>query len=58
MRGRPLYSLVWGEAGVERMFGIFAEEVATTMRLLGVSKLDQLGLRHVGLSVARAHHVV
>lgn len=42
--GRPfLYALSYGEAGVDRAIDILADEVRTTMRLLGVTSLDQLG---------------
>jgi isopentenyl diphosphate isomerase/L-lactate dehydrogenase-like FMN-dependent dehydrogenase len=42
--GRPLlWALaVGGEAGVRRMLDQLREEIATSMILLGVSKLDQL----------------
>jgi isopentenyl diphosphate isomerase/L-lactate dehydrogenase-like FMN-dependent dehydrogenase len=42
--GRPLlWALaVGGEAGVHRMLEQLREEIATSMMLLGVSKLDQL----------------
>ncbi|KAJ0164590.1 Cytochrome b2, mitochondrial [Colletotrichum tanaceti] len=42
-----LYSLaVGGQAGVERALQILADETITAMRLLGVERVDQLGLRH------------
>ncbi len=42
--GRPvLWALaVGGEAGVRRMLDQLRDEIATSMILLGVSKLDQL----------------
>lgn len=43
-----LYGLMaGGEAGVDRAITILAEEIARTMRLLGVSSLDQLEPGHV-----------
>ncbi|KAL3468091.1 FMN-dependent dehydrogenase-domain-containing protein [Aspergillus heterothallicus] len=43
-----LYGLsVGGEGGVRRTLEILAEEVATAMRLLGVSRVDDLGPQHV-----------
>ncbi|TVY28273.1 Cytochrome b2, mitochondrial [Lachnellula hyalina] len=41
--GRPfLYSLAYGEEGVERLIDILRDEVETGMRLLGVTSLAQL----------------
>jgi L-lactate dehydrogenase (cytochrome) len=43
-----LYGLMaGGEAGVERAIEILSSQVKRTMRLLGVSSLDELGPRHV-----------
>ncbi|AMO60388.1 alpha-hydroxyacid dehydrogenase, FMN-dependent L-lactate dehydrogenase [Mycobacteroides chelonae] len=43
-----LYGLMaGGEAGVDRAIGILSEQVARTMRLLGVSCLEELGPEHV-----------
>ncbi|WP_422743351.1 alpha-hydroxy acid oxidase [Mycobacterium sp. WMMD1722] len=43
-----LYGLMaGGEAGVERAIEILSEEVARTMRLLGVTCLEELGPHHV-----------
>jgi len=43
-----LYGLMaGGEAGVDRAITILAEQVARTMRLLGVTCLDELAPRHV-----------
>jgi L-lactate dehydrogenase (cytochrome) len=43
-----LYGLMaGGEAGVDRAITILSEQVARTMRLLGVTRLDELGPRHV-----------
>ncbi|OXC64351.1 hypothetical protein AYX13_06242 [Cryptococcus neoformans] len=42
--GRPfLYSLTYGEEGAVHAIEIMRDEIETTMRLLGVTKLDQLG---------------
>jgi L-lactate dehydrogenase (cytochrome) len=43
-----LYGLMaGGEAGVERMLAIIGEQVARTMRLLGINTLEALGPQHV-----------
>lgn len=43
-----LYGLMAGGAdGVDRMFQIVTEQMTRTMRLLGVSSLEELGPRHV-----------
>jgi L-lactate dehydrogenase (cytochrome) len=43
-----LYGLMaGGEAGVDRAITILSEQVARTMRLLGVTRLDELAPRHV-----------
>lgn len=43
-----LYGLMaGGEAGVDRMIAILSEQITRTMRLLGVSTLDELGPGHV-----------
>lgn len=43
-----LYGLMaGGEAGVDRMIAILAEQIARTMRLLGVASLDELEPGHV-----------
>jgi L-lactate dehydrogenase (cytochrome) len=43
-----LYGLMaGGEAGVDRAITILSEQVARTMRLLGVTRLDELVPRHV-----------
>ncbi|ORY27625.1 FMN-dependent dehydrogenase-domain-containing protein [Naematelia encephala] len=42
--GRPfLYSLTYGTEGVVHAIEILRDEIATTMRLLGVNRIDQLG---------------
>ena len=38
---------VGGVGGVERVFEILRDETATAMRLLGVERVEELGLRHV-----------
>ena len=47
--GRPaLFGLgAGGIQGVERVFEILRDETATAMRLLGVERVEELGLRHV-----------
>ncbi|KAJ0421348.1 FMN-dependent dehydrogenase-domain-containing protein [Aspergillus carlsbadensis] len=43
-----LYGLgVGGEGGVRRTLQILADEIATAMRLIGVSRVDELGPQHV-----------
>ncbi|HET9875960.1 MAG TPA: alpha-hydroxy acid oxidase [Mycobacterium sp.] len=43
-----LYGLMaGGEAGVNRAIGILSEQIIRTMRLLGVSRLEELSPRHV-----------
>ncbi|KAF4774433.1 FMN-dependent dehydrogenase [Colletotrichum scovillei] len=50
-----LYSLaVGGQAGVERALQILADETVTAMRLLGVERVDQLGLRHINTNGLQA----
>jgi hypothetical protein len=39
---RFLYSLAFGQQGAERVIQILHEEMVTGMRLLGVTRLDQL----------------
>jgi len=42
--GRPfMYALQYGTEGVEQVFEIMKDEIETTLRLLGVNSLDQLG---------------
>ncbi|RSH94257.1 hypothetical protein EHS25_004060 [Saitozyma podzolica] len=42
--GRPfLYSLTYGPEGVSHAIEILRDEIQTTMRLLGVNRIDQLG---------------
>ncbi|KAK4504586.1 hypothetical protein PRZ48_005502 [Zasmidium cellare] len=51
--GRPfLYALTgYGTAGVERVVRILTDEIQTTMRLLGVTKLDQLNPNYVNIKL-------
>ncbi|KAF3798535.1 Cytochrome b2 [Colletotrichum gloeosporioides] len=50
-----LYSLaVGGQAGVERALQILADETVTTMRLLGVERVDQLNPRHINTAGLQA----
>lgn len=47
-----LYGLSgYGPEGVERVLAILREEVETTMRLLGVCSIGELGMQHVSMSV-------
>ncbi|WP_371505731.1 alpha-hydroxy-acid oxidizing protein [Allokutzneria sp. NRRL B-24872] len=41
-----------GERGVDRALGILATEVRRTLRLLGVSTVDELTPGHVALGTA------
>ncbi|MEH3154789.1 MAG: alpha-hydroxy acid oxidase [Gordonia paraffinivorans] len=53
-----LYGLMaGGEAGVDRAIAILTEQITRTMRLLGVTSLDQLGSRHVTQLVRLAPRV-
>ena len=46
--GQPHVMLMaGGEAGVDRMIEILSEQIARTMRLLGVASLDELAPKHV-----------
>ncbi|KEP55095.1 L-mandelate dehydrogenase [Rhizoctonia solani 123E] len=47
--GRPfLYAnAAWGEEGVRRCAQIMREEIETGMRLLGVTRVEDLGLQHI-----------
>ncbi|KAH8155498.1 uncharacterized protein LAJ45_00508 [Morchella importuna] len=47
--GRPaLFGLSgYGPEGVERVLTILREEVETAMRLLGVNRIDELGMQHI-----------
>jgi len=48
-----LYGLgVGGPAGVERVFEILKAETETAMRLLGVSRVEELGMQHVNTRLA------
>ena len=43
-----LYSMVFGRRGVNQAVQILKHEIETTMALLGVQTLDELGPQHVG----------
>jgi L-lactate dehydrogenase (cytochrome) len=46
--GRPfLYSLVLGKAGVSRAIRVLKQEIEMTMPLLGVERVEQLGMEYV-----------
>jgi L-lactate dehydrogenase (cytochrome) len=48
--GRPfLYSLTYGQEGVEHFIDIMKDELETTMRLLGITSLDQCHPRYLNL---------
>jgi L-lactate dehydrogenase (cytochrome) len=51
MVGRAyLYGLMaGGERGVDRALEILGDEVARTLRLLGVTRIDEVGPDHVSL---------
>lgn len=49
--GRPfLYALSFGQAGVSKAIMILQQEIETTMALLGVETIAQLGPEYVGVS--------
>jgi isopentenyl diphosphate isomerase/L-lactate dehydrogenase-like FMN-dependent dehydrogenase len=49
----PLFGLAAGGVeGVERVLEILTDETATAMRLLGVERVEELGLRHVNTRAA------
>ena len=53
----PLWGLgAGGQAGVERVFDILKTEVETCMRLLGVERIEELGLQHVSSAVTESAH--
>jgi L-lactate dehydrogenase (cytochrome) len=46
--GRPfLFSLAFGQDGAEKTIEILNGEIVTAMRLLGVTRLDELGPQHI-----------
>ncbi|KAJ9100871.1 hypothetical protein QFC20_005360 [Naganishia adeliensis] len=54
--GRPfMYALTYGEEGVRHAIDIVRDEVQTTMRLLGVTKLSQLGPHLVRFSATQVY---
>jgi hypothetical protein len=44
--------------GIVLIQTVLADEIATAMRLLGVSKVDELGARHVRSSTAMFYHII
>ena len=51
----PLWGLtIGGQKGVERTLQILADETKTAMRLLGVQKAEDLGLRHINTSAVNS----
>ncbi|KAJ7072181.1 FMN-dependent alpha-hydroxy acid dehydrogenase [Mycena amicta] len=43
----PMYANCYGEAGVSRMIDLFAQELYTSMQLMGVSNVNQLNTTYV-----------
>ena len=43
-----MFANIWGEAGVMRMIDLFAQEMYTSMQLMGVSNVNQLNTSYVG----------
>ncbi|KAH9816384.1 FMN-dependent dehydrogenase-domain-containing protein [Melampsora americana] len=43
----PLYSLLWGQQGVEKVLKILKDEIEMCLRLVGVIDINQLGLEYV-----------
>ncbi|KAJ7209784.1 FMN-dependent alpha-hydroxy acid dehydrogenase [Mycena pura] len=43
----PMFANIWGEAGVMRMIDLFAQEMYTSMQLMGVSNVNQLNTSYV-----------
>ncbi|KAJ7129075.1 FMN-dependent alpha-hydroxy acid dehydrogenase [Mycena filopes] len=43
----PMFANIWGEAGVSRMIDLFAQEMATSMQLMGVADVTQLNTSYV-----------
>ncbi|KAF7321683.1 FMN-dependent alpha-hydroxy acid dehydrogenase [Mycena kentingensis (nom. inval.)] len=42
----PMFANIWGEAGVSRMIDLFAQELLTSLRLMGVSDVKDLNLSY------------
>ncbi|KAJ7686173.1 FMN-dependent alpha-hydroxy acid dehydrogenase [Mycena rosella] len=38
----PMFANIWGEEGVSRLISLFAQEMATSMQLMGVADVSQL----------------
>ena len=55
--GRPaLYSLAaFGQAGLERMLGLFAEELTMVMRLMGTPTIQDIHSSHVVTTSLSSH---
>jgi L-lactate dehydrogenase (cytochrome) len=47
-----------GQEGVERALSILSDQITRTMRLLGVTSLDELGPQHVTLLGPYTSHPV
>ncbi|KAJ7152685.1 FMN-dependent alpha-hydroxy acid dehydrogenase [Mycena crocata] len=43
----PMFANIWGEAGVSRMIDLFAQEMATSMRLMGVTNVANLNSSYI-----------
>ncbi|KAJ7135779.1 FMN-dependent alpha-hydroxy acid dehydrogenase [Mycena epipterygia] len=43
----PMFANIWGEAGVSRLIDLFAQEMATSMQLMGVADVSQLNSSYV-----------
>ncbi|KAF2825753.1 hypothetical protein CC86DRAFT_351713 [Ophiobolus disseminans] len=55
--GRPfLYSLIYGQEGVEHFIDIMKDEMETTMRLLGITDLSQCHPRY--LNICDVEHLI
>ena len=55
--GRPfLYSLTYGQEGVEHFIDIMKDELETTMRLLGITSLSQCHPRY--LNIGDVEHLI
>ncbi len=55
--GRPfLYSLTYGQEGVEHFIDIMKDELETTMRLLGITSLSECHPRY--LNIGDMEHLI
>ncbi|KAJ6484466.1 FMN-dependent alpha-hydroxy acid dehydrogenase [Mycena vitilis] len=43
----PMFANIWGEAGVSRLIDLFAQEMSTSMQLMGVADVHQLNTSYV-----------